>query len=75
MHGPEREAKHLIENLAGFLKFTFPRLADREPALPRFNLYSAINLIEALIAYIKDCGGQFDGMIDGKEFIKEHRKE
>ncbi len=75
MYRPEEQAKHIIENLAGFLKFTFPRLDDREPALPRFNLHSALNLIEALIAYIKDCGGQFDGMIDGKEFIKEFRKE
>jgi len=75
MYRPEEQAKIIIENLSGFLPFTFPRGHGREPALPRFNLYSALNLIEALIAYIKDCGGQFDGMIDGKEFIKEFRKE
>ena len=60
MYGPEKEAKILIENLADFLPFTFPRAADREPALPRFNLHSALNLIEALIGYIKDCGGQLE---------------
>ena len=75
MPSPMEEARLIIEDLAGFIPHTLPKSYGREPALPRFNLYSALNLIEALIGYIKDCGGQFDGMIDGKEFIKEHRKE
>lgn len=75
MYEPEKQAKLIIEDLTGFIPHTLPKSHGREPALSRFNLHSALNLIEALIAYIKDCGGQFDGMIDGKEFIKEFRKE
>lgn len=75
MASPKEQARLHIEDLAGYLQFTFPKSAGREPALERFNLHSAINLIEALVAYIKDCGGRFDGMDYGLEFIKEFRKE
>lgn len=73
MHRPEREAKGHIEHLAGYLQFTFPK-DDRPPALSRFNLYTALNLIDALIQYIKDCGGVFDGMDYGQDFLDEFRE-